>query len=188
VKHIYFYLFTLLEKIAIDYSTIQESISRINWDIEELMSQHNPYVDLLLRQVEQICFDVNSLKDQLTIEKRTLNILLEQSIRNIMRMLVDGYGSIRKCSNEGRALMQLDFQQLIVKLEKICDVRPIPDKDYVEFYIKAFYLPDSSLEKWVKDHSEYSQKNIISLLNLMAQATRKTKMSIVASFETGNSQ
>lgn len=143
-------------------------------------------MDLLLRQVEQISFDVNSLKDQLNIEKRILNIFLEQSIRQIMKMLVDGYGSIKKCSNEGRALMQLDFQQLIVKLEKITDLRPIPDKDYVEFYIKAFYLPDSSLEKWVKDHSEYSQKNIISLLNLMAQATRKTKMNIVASFDASS--
>lgn len=170
--------------MAIDYNQIKESISRINWDIEELMSQHNSYVDVLLRQVEQLLFDLNSFKDQLSIEKRIVNIFLEQCIRLIMLMLVDGYGSVKKCSNEGRALMQLDFQQLIVKLEKICDIRPIPDKDYVEFYIKAFYLPDCSLEKWVKDHSEYSQKNIISLVNLMAQATKKTKMNIVASFES----
>jgi len=172
-----------ISRVAIDYQQIGDSISRINWDIEELMSQHNHYIDQLLRQVEQFIFDINSLKDHLVVERRILNIFLEQICRNIMLMLVDGYGSIKKCSNEGRALMQLDFQQLIVKLEKICDLRPLPDKDYVEFYIKAYYLPDSSLEKWVKDHSEYSQKNVVSLINLMAQATKKTKSNIVASFE-----
>ncbi len=173
-----------ISKVAIDYQQIGDSISRVNWDIEELMSQHNAYIDLLLRQVEQFIFDINSLKEQLVVERRILNIFLEQICRNIMLMLVDGYGSIKKCSNEGRALMQLDFQQLVVKLEKICDLRPLPDKDYVEFYIKAYYLPDSSLEKWVRDHSEYSQRNVISLINLMAQATKKTKLSIVASFES----
>ena len=33
------------------------------------------------------------------------------------------YASARKCSNEGRALMQLDFQQFLIKLEKITDLR-----------------------------------------------------------------
>ncbi len=87
-----------------------------------------------------------------SLEKTTLNVLLEQCLRLIMRILVDSYASVKKCSNEGRALMQLDFQQLIVKLEKICEIRPIPDKDYVEVFIKAFYLPDSSIEKWIRDH------------------------------------
>ena len=172
-----------ISKVAVDYSQIGESIGRINWDLDEIMSQHNPYVDALLRQVQQLIMDIESMREVLVVEKRTLNIFLEQTIRLIMKMLVDGYASIKKCSNEGRALMQLDFQQLIVKLEKICEIRPMPDKDYVEAYIKAYYLPDSSLEKWVKDHSEYSPKNVISLLNLMAQATRKTKMNIVASLE-----
>ena len=33
------------------------------------------------------------------------------------------YASAKKCSNEGRALMQLDFQQFLIKLEKITDLR-----------------------------------------------------------------
>ena len=77
----------------------------------------------------------------------------------IMKMFVDGYSSIKKCSNEGRALMQLDFQQFVVKLEKLCDLRPIPDKDYVDAYIKAFYLPDSSIEKWIKEHPVSKRAN-----------------------------
>jgi len=179
IKVIYMHI----SKVAIDYQQICESISRVNWDLHDIMSQHNTYVDVLLRQMQQMITDIESLKDRMVVEKKTLGIFQEQAIRLMMKMLVEGYSSIKKCSNEGRALMQLDFQQLIVKLEKICDLRPIPDKDYVEVYIKAYYLPDSSIEKWVKDHSEYSPKHIVSLINTMAQVTRKTRTVITSSFE-----
>lgn len=179
---IYFYI----SRVAIDYTQITETITKINWDLHDILSQHNFYVDVLLKQMQQLIKDVESLKMHKTLEKVTVNVLLEQCLRLIMRMLVDAYANVKKCSNEGRALMQLDFQQLIVKLEKLCEIRPVPDKDYAEIYIKAFYLPDSSIEKWIKDHPEYSQKNIISLINLMAQLTKKTRTNIIASFESTN--
>ena len=30
--------------------------------------------------------------------------------------------------------------------------RPIPERELVEAYIKAYYLPDSQLEAWVLEH------------------------------------
>ena len=38
-------------------------------------------------------------------------------------MLYLRFASAKKCSNEGRALMQLDFQQYLMKLEKLTDIR-----------------------------------------------------------------
>ena len=138
--------------MALDYTQITETITRCNWDLDEILSQHNNYVEVILKQMKQLIADVESLSLKSSLKAKTLNTLLEQCTRFIMRMLVDGYSSVRKCSNEGRALMQLDFQQLVVKLEKMCNIRPIPDKDYVESYIKAFYMPDASIEKWIKEH------------------------------------
>ena len=37
--------------------------------------------------------------------------------------LYSRFASAKKCSNEGRALMQLDFQQYLMKLEKLTDIR-----------------------------------------------------------------
>ena len=62
------------------------------------------------------------------------------------------YASAKKCSNEGRALMQLDFQQFLLKLEQLTSLRPIPGREYVEGYIKAFYLPEAQLESWLREH------------------------------------
>lgn len=48
--------------------------------------------------------------------------------------------------------MQLDFQQFLIKLEKLTDLRPIPDKEFVETYIKAYYLTENDMEQFIKNH------------------------------------
>lgn len=63
------------------------------------------------------------------------------------------FSAAKKCSTGGRALMQLDFIQLISKLEAITTVRPIPYRDLVEVYIKAYYQPEEDLETWIKEHA-----------------------------------
>jgi syndetin len=47
----------------------------------------------------------------------TLNVLLTN------RTFVEGFAGVKKCSNEGRALMQLDYQQFIVNAEKLSSLR-----------------------------------------------------------------
>ena len=34
--------------------------------------------------------------------------------------------------------------------------RPIPEKDFVEGYIKAYYLPESQLDVWLQDHKVFT--------------------------------
>lgn len=34
----------------------------------------------------------------------------------------------------------------------------MPHKEYVELYIKAYYLPESNLETWMIDHNASFQK------------------------------
>ena len=48
--------------------------------------------------------------------------------------------------------MQLDFTQLSSKFESFTSLRPMPHKEYVELYIKAFYLTEDKLEEWIKEH------------------------------------
>lgn len=46
--------------------------------------------------------------------------------------------------------------------------RPIPDKDFVEAYMKAFYLNEVDLENWVKEHKvkEMSLKVVTMIIKL----------------------
>lgn len=65
------------------------------------------------------------------------------------------FSNAKKCSNGGRALMQLDFTQLKSKFEITTSLRPMPHREYVELYIKAYYLPENSLEEWIRDHKVF---------------------------------
>lgn len=62
------------------------------------------------------------------------------------------FSLVKKCSTAGRALMQLDFTQFMSQLNPICSITPFPHKELVEVYIKAYYLPETSLETWTKEH------------------------------------
>lgn len=45
--------------------------------------------------------------------------------------------------------------QKIFKLEPLCGLKPIPHADYVDGYIKAFYLPENGLEQWINQHTVF---------------------------------
>jgi hypothetical protein len=49
--------------------------------------------------------------------------------------------------------MQLDFTQFLSKLERLTSIRPIPGREHVERYIKAYYLQESALEAWIREHN-----------------------------------
>lgn len=87
-----------------------------------------------------------------TLPAEAYNILWDQIVRLCYRTLLDGFATAKKCTNEGRALMQLDLRQFQLKIEGITRLRPLPDASLVEAYIKAFYLPESALEQWVQEH------------------------------------
>ena len=63
------------------------------------------------------------------------------------------FATARKCTPEGRALMQLDLRHLQMKVETLTRLRPLPDAALVETYIKAFYLPENALDEWAQQHT-----------------------------------
>uniref|UniRef100_A0A8C2ZK63 VPS50 subunit of EARP/GARPII complex n=1 Tax=Cyclopterus lumpus TaxID=8103 RepID=A0A8C2ZK63_CYCLU len=160
---------------AIDYEQMLLLMAGVKWDIREIMSQHNVYVDVLLQDVSR----------HVRIPAAGVHVLWEHCIRLANRTLVEGYANVKKCSNEGRALMQLDFQQFLMKLEKLTDLRPIPDKEFVETYIKAYYLTENDMEQFIKNHREYSMKQLANLVNvcLGSHINKKARQKLLAAID-----
>ncbi|XP_006007155.1 syndetin isoform X2 [Latimeria chalumnae] len=170
---------------AIDYEQMLLLMANVKWDVKEIMSQHNVYVDALLKEFEQFNKRLNEVSKRVRIPLPVSNVLWEHCIRLANRTIVEGYANVKKCSNEGRALMQLDFQQFLMKLEKLTDLRPIPDKEFVETYIKAYYLTENDMERWIKDHKEYSTKQLTNLVNvcLGSYINKKTRQKLLAAID-----
>ncbi|XP_025921144.1 syndetin isoform X3 [Apteryx rowi] len=170
---------------AIDYEQMLLLMATVKWDVKEIMSQHNIYVDALLKEFEEYNRRLNEVSKRVRIPLPVSNILWEHCIRLANRTLVEGYANVKKCSNEGRALMQLDFQQFLMKLEKLTDIRPIPDKEFVETYIKAYYLTENDMERWIKEHREYSTKQLTNLVNvcLGSHINKKARQKLLAAID-----
>ncbi|XP_047460897.1 syndetin isoform X1 [Mugil cephalus] len=170
---------------AIDYEQMLLMMAGVKWDIREIMSQHNVYVDVLLKEFEQFNKRMGDVSRHVRIPLPVSNVLWEHCIRLANRTLVEGYANVKKCSNEGRALMQLDFQQFLMKLEKLTDLRPIPDKEFVETYIKAYYLTENDMEQFIKNHREYSMKQLANLVNvcLGSHINKKARQKLLAAID-----
>uniref|UniRef100_A0A8C6U4U4 VPS50 EARP/GARPII complex subunit n=1 Tax=Neogobius melanostomus TaxID=47308 RepID=A0A8C6U4U4_9GOBI len=170
---------------ALDYEQMLLLMAGVKWDIREIMSQHNIYVDVLLKEFEQFHQRLADVSRHVRIPLPVSNVLWEHCIRLANRTLVEGYANVKKCSNEGRALMQLDFQQFLMKLEKLTDLRPIPDKEFVETYIKAYYLTENDMEQFIKNHREYSMKQLANLVNvcLGSHINKKARQKLLAAID-----
>ncbi|CAL8147667.1 unnamed protein product [Orchesella dallaii] len=167
---------------AVDFPSIVSQMDKVNWEVKELMSLHSSYVDVLLRALQIFSMKVGTVSERVNIPTAVHSVIWEQIFRLCCRVFVDGYSNAKKCSNSGRGLMQLDFTQFLSKLEKISpiSVKSLPDREYVESYVKAFYMPDTVMEEWLQQHSEYTSKQLNSLVNCAMQGNKRSKQRLVA--------
>ncbi|KRZ06862.1 Coiled-coil domain-containing protein [Trichinella zimbabwensis] len=165
---------------AFDFAAIEKAIANVNWEIGELMSQHSAYVDDIVLAL--VCFnrrlaDVH-LKQKIPKEFHT--VLWQLCAKFLFDCLIESYSNVKKSSGEGRALMQLDFQQLLLCIERLCGTRLVNEKKIVENYIKAYYIPESAIEQWIMNsRNVYTNKQLISVLNASKHISRKMRQHLI---------
>ncbi|KRX16711.1 Coiled-coil domain-containing protein [Trichinella nelsoni] len=165
---------------AFDFAAIEKAIANVNWEISELMSQHSAYVDdivLALVRFNRRLADVH-LKQKIPKEFHT--VLWQLCAKFLFDCLIESYSNVKKSSGEGRALMQLDFQQLLLCIERLCGARLVNEKKIVENYIKAYYIPESAIEQWImSSRNVYTNKQLISVLNASKHISRKMRQHLI---------
>lgn len=173
---------------CVQYEQVVSLMSTTQWNIREILSMHNTYVDLLLRELQIFSMRFTEVfQNQLlgiNKPKEVYNLLWENILRLSNRTFIEGFSQAKKCSNEGRALMQLDYQQFLTKVESLTTIRPIPEKELVEEYIKAFYLTEPALIEWIKTRKEYNPKQIIGLINCITNDNKKMRARLMAVIES----
>ncbi|XP_045136373.1 syndetin-like [Portunus trituberculatus] len=178
------HVYTAVAAQAIDYDGVLSRMINVKWDINDLMSQHSQYVDILLRQLQVLSMRLEEASQTSPIPEEAYTALWESIVRITNRTLLEGFASARRCTNEGRSLMQLDYQQFLMKLECLTSVRPLPDRHLVETYIKAYYLPEGALEAWVQQsQADYSPRQLTALVATMTHVSKRSRQRIAALIE-----
>ncbi|KHJ74986.1 hypothetical protein OESDEN_25398 [Oesophagostomum dentatum] len=172
-------VFDCIASRALKLPVLITAVSNTKWDVNELQTQHSSYVDFLIKDFEAFALRLDHISECVNLSDSMRNLLWDRTIYYAFKGLVQGYCEGGKCSTEGRALMQLDFHHLLSKLEAVCNLHPVPHAAFVEDYIKAFYLPENGLEEWISKHSEYTAKQMISLLGVATHVSKKARTRII---------
>lgn len=118
------------------------------------------------------------------ISKEVICALWDSYAHVVTHVIVEGFASSKKCSAAGRALMQLDFTHFLSVLEMLSGMKHPIHQQYVDQYIKAFYL-GSGLEEFITTQKSYSARHITALINC-ACSDKKLRQKLLNLVENSN--
>uniref|UniRef100_A0A1D1YUT6 Coiled-coil domain-containing protein 132 n=1 Tax=Anthurium amnicola TaxID=1678845 RepID=A0A1D1YUT6_9ARAE len=159
-----------------------DRIANSKWELKDLGIDHNGYIDLLLGEFKHY----KTRLEHGGIDKEVQDLLLEYGLENVAEILIEGLSRVKRCTDEGRALMSLDLQVLINGLKHFVSINVRQKLQAVETFIKAYYLPETEYVHWARSHPEYSKSQIVGLVNLvsiMKNWKRKTRLEVLERIE-----
>lgn len=118
------------------------------------------------------------------LSKETIASLWDSYAHVVTHVMVEGFASAKKCSAAGRALMQLDFTHFLSVLEMLSGMKHPIHQQYVDQYIKAFYL-GSGLEEFLIAQKSYSARHMVALINC-ACSDKKLRQKLLNLVESSN--
>ncbi|KJE94282.1 hypothetical protein CAOG_008840 [Capsaspora owczarzaki ATCC 30864] len=162
---------------VIDFGKLLRNIEAVKWgDFKDMPHAHNNYIDQLVSWFSAFSSRLSDL-GRSRVPAASQRLLWEELLLKTMDAFVEGFARVKRCSTEGRALMQLDFRTFLQLIERITAVRPIPNTLYVENYIRAYYLAnEKEMEEWIRTHFEYSIPQVASLVNCAILPNQNKKL------------
>jgi len=151
------------------------AIANARWEMTTVPVMSSAYVDQLLKEFTQFG---QRLDRAVVLPPKVRGAVWDAAIMRAMEQLVEGYSRIKKCTNEGRAILLQDLKAIQTGIEKMLNTPPKNSTIlYAENYIKAYYLPlDNDIVDFSKDHPEYSLRHVVALVNVNpAAAQNRTK-------------
>mmetsp|Transcript_10024 Transcript_10024/g.34929 ORF Transcript_10024/g.34929 Transcript_10024/m.34929 type:complete len:981 (+) Transcript_10024:142-3084(+) len=148
-----------------DSEKMTEKLSRGKYNIKTLDTDHNVWVEKLLSDLRQYSAKLSCA----TIDEASRQTLWEYTVETVSECIISGFARVKKCTNEGRASMSLDFQVLMSGMRTLAPAQSKLEQHArrVDTYIKAFYLPESDVGYWIQAHPEFSKSHILGLIAQM---------------------
>ncbi|CAD5206190.1 unnamed protein product [Bursaphelenchus okinawaensis] len=160
---------------------IVKSIKQVKWDISDIVDYHSDYVVHISKELHWIKSKMDSYGELVHLSHEIKSVIWTHVAKVVFTTLVQGYSEVsKKCTNEGRALMLLDTEHLNKEIETLSSLKPVPFKNHVEDYVKAYYLQESYLPDWISRHSgEYTTPQINAILSHVSRAGKSRIMNII---------
>lgn len=192
LPHLRTVLYEFVACLLFDMDDYVKLLEKANWQLKDLGSDESAYMNRMVKalrylhtQLERVrtpqddqdaAAKMSAEQGAIVISEGVLELLWRGLINKLMRRLVDGICRIECFTQEGLALMNLDFQVLEQELKRLTTIRPIPETDFPNGFVKAYYITsEAEVLAWVKQHKEYTAEHCRGLVMHGVGASMKKK-------------
>eukprot|EP01061_Rhynchopus_euleeides_P032006 TRINITY_DN5304_c0_g1_i1.p1 TRINITY_DN5304_c0_g1~~TRINITY_DN5304_c0_g1_i1.p1 ORF type:complete len:1056 (+),score=422.58 TRINITY_DN5304_c0_g1_i1:123-3290(+) len=141
-------------------------VAESKWERKTLESEPSTYVHAILKEVRRLKDVIADMTETQAITRRNATMLWTSVAEAVWAVLIEGFSRVKKCTNEGRALMSLDVQSIHHALKSASN-ESVPSAEPVEDFVKAFYLEGEDYSNWVREsHVRYTTKQLLSLCTI----------------------
>ena len=170
--------------LALD-GPVVSAIEHTRWDAPN-MGETRGYVQTVRDELATLGARLDCLRRMGYLPARPALDLWESVCIHVMDVLLEGYGRVRRCSNEGRAAMLLDTHAVADALAAAAGgLRPLPGAGSVEALVKAFYLPAEDLLALARAHPELTARMLANVCacGLATRLPRKQRNEALAALD-----
>ncbi|XP_075155317.1 vacuolar protein sorting 50 [Haematobia irritans] len=174
-------VYTCVTSRVFDLPAILTMMSKVKWDVNHVSFQHNGYIDVMNRNVQNFVMRLEEIAKEITIPTEEVwNSLAHVATH----LLVEGFSNVKKCSAGGRALMQLDFTNFMSIFELISNQKFAEHRQYVDTFIKAYYFSNEQFEEWIMEQknlepAQYSNKQLMNLIQCVCVSDKRTRQRLL---------
>eukprot|EP00727_Mastigamoeba_balamuthi_P011144 m51a1_g6652 hypothetical protein (973) ;mRNA; r:138499-141826 len=158
---------------AITVDQVPAAIEKVKWD--GAVGNDRPYVTSLTKEIALLSSRLKEVQKQGYLPTRLWTLAWENAALLVMDALLEGFSRIKRCSNEGRAMMTMDLQVVSSALEKASGLKPLPGASVVDIYIKAFYFTDAEFMDFAKAHTEFTSRMLVNMICCNTSSVMKRK-------------
>ncbi|CAL8071292.1 unnamed protein product [Calicophoron daubneyi] len=156
-------------------------VTSINWTKKEVATVPSPYVNELHTSVFiPFASGLQAVVQRLGLSETSKIVMWNTLLTCIAGYLLNAYGSIQQCSEEGRGQMLVDVQFMANLAETDSKIRPFPKLDHVIEYIQAFYIPVHEWEHWLtRSGTKYTRAQLTGLAHCIARGDRRQRQRLL---------
>jgi syndetin len=151
-------------------------VQDVKWDSESMPPENNEYVNAVAQTMAEFLPKIRQAIKNGSYPEDILFHIWGHLITHAAEVMVEGWSRAKKCTVQGRALMQLDVTMFRNKLEKLSHPNPkeqstvnlMKTVDRVhpaEEYAKASWLNPEELLAWIQSSTAYTKLQLINLVN-----------------------
>jgi hypothetical protein len=172
------FMYTTWTKQTIPTSIVLDAMKSTKWDPRELPETFSPYVTI----VTNVLFAANESM-RLEAPPHVHTLLWKHLVERVMLCLLDSYGTIKKCTNNGRAQMSLDLATLQRSIDQKVPGAGVANCNGAivsNMFIKAFYYDSADdFIAWLETPNQnmwgLSLRHVLSLIGCDKSPLSKLK-------------